>query len=76
MNMHVQEISIGSEKAVVIPKKAWRKIVLSIEDLEDIIAYDNAKKADDGVRVSLDDLKKELFHAPRPKATREKRNRT
>jgi hypothetical protein len=32
-----------------------------MEELEDIIAYDNAKHADDGVRISLANVKKELL---------------
>ena len=60
MDLHVQTICIGSEKAVVIPEKEWAKILISIEDFEDVVAYDKAKKADDGVRFSLAEVKKEL----------------
>ena len=60
MNMNVQTISIGSEKAVLVPAKAWKKIVSALEDLDDIIAYDRAKKNDDGTYYSLEEVKQRL----------------
>ena len=34
----------GRKKAVVLPYSAWKKIVNELEELEDIRAYDEAKR--------------------------------
>ena len=60
MQVQVQKINIGSESAVVVPATIWARIVSAMEDLEDIIAYDRAKKKDDGVRFSLEEVEKRL----------------
>jgi DNA polymerase III sliding clamp (beta) subunit (PCNA family) len=60
MNIQVQKINIGVESAVIVPVKAWEKIVSALEDLDDVIAYDRAKKKDDGIRISFEDVKKRI----------------
>ena len=60
MNIPTQEIEIGKEKAVVIPKKTWEKILAMLEDIDDVRAYDKAKDEDDGYRISAEDLKKRI----------------
>jgi len=60
MNIPTQEIEIGKEKAVVIPKKIWKKILAMLEDMDDVRAYDKAKDEDDGYRISAEDLKKRI----------------
>jgi PHD/YefM family antitoxin component YafN of YafNO toxin-antitoxin module len=56
MNVQVQKISVGAENAVIVPAKAWKKIMSALEELEDIVAYDRAKKKDDGIHISLEDV--------------------
>ena len=60
MNIQTQEIEIGKEKAVVISKKTWKKILAMLEDIDDVRAYDKAKDEDDGYRISAKDLKKRI----------------
>ena len=61
MNMQVQKIHIGSESAVIVPSTIWEKMMSAMEDLEDIIAYDRAKKNDDGIRFSFEDVEKRIM---------------
>ena len=61
MNIQAQEIEIGKEKAVVIPKKMWEKILAMLEDIDDVRAYDKAKEEDDGYRISAEDLKTRIM---------------
>jgi len=57
---NLQTISIGAEKAVLVPVKVWKKILSALEDLDDIIAYDRAKKNDDGTYYSLEEVRQRL----------------
>jgi len=41
-----------------LPIKKYNKLIEKLEDLEDVKLYDEAKKNDDGYRISLDDYKK------------------
>ena len=61
MSIKIQEIEVGQEKIVLVPKKTWKKILEKLEDIDDIRAYDEAMAKDDGYRISHEDLKKELF---------------
>ena len=61
MNIPTQEIEIGKEKAVVISKKIWTKILAMLEDIDDVRVYDKAKEEDDGYRISAKDLKKRIM---------------
>lgn len=45
----------GNRTAVVLPIKKYNKLIEKLEDLEDIRLYDEAKKEDDGNRVSIDE---------------------
>ncbi|MFN7099959.1 MAG: hypothetical protein ACK4M4_06265 [Flavobacterium sp.] len=45
----------GNRTAVVLPIKKYNKLIEKLEDLEDIRLYDEAKKEDDGYRVSIDE---------------------
>jgi len=40
---------------VVLPLKDYEAIVEELEDLHDVALYDDAKKNDDGKRISLED---------------------
>jgi len=60
MNMDVQQVSIGREKAFIVPEKVWEKIMSVIEDAEDVVAYDRAKARDDGRRISIEDVEKRV----------------
>ena len=48
----------GKKLAVVLPIKDYNKLIEELEDLEDVKAFDEAKKEDDGTRISLDDYVK------------------
>lgn len=48
----------GNRTAVLLPIKKYNKLIEKLEDLEDVKLYDEAKKNDDGYRISLDDYKK------------------
>lgn len=45
----------GNRTAVVLPIKKYNKLIEKLEDLEDIRLYDEAKREDDGYRVSIDE---------------------
>ena len=48
----------GNRTAVLLPIKKYNKLIEQLEDLEDVKLFDEAKKNDDGYRISLDDYKK------------------
>jgi len=48
----------GNKTAVLLPIKKYDKLLEQLEDLEDVRLYDEAKKNDDGYRISLEDYKK------------------
>lgn len=48
----------GKKLAVILPIKDYQKMVDDLEDLEDIRLYDEAKKEDDGKRITLTDYLK------------------
>ena len=45
----------GKKTAVLISIKEYEKLMRDLEELEDIRLYDEAKKNDDGVRISIDE---------------------
>jgi len=48
---HPEYVVDGNQKkkAVLLPIAEWEEIILAMEDLDDIQAYDNAKKISDEV---------------------------
>jgi len=48
----------GKKLAVVLPIKDYQELIEELEDLEDVKAFDEAKKEDDGSRISLEDYVK------------------
>ena len=48
----------GNRTAVVLPIKEYNKMIEKLEDLEDVRLYDEAKKDDDGYRISFEDYLK------------------
>uniref|UniRef100_UPI0025BE7D6E hypothetical protein n=2 Tax=Flavobacterium TaxID=237 RepID=UPI0025BE7D6E len=48
----------GKKTAVLISIKEYEKLMRDLEELEDIRLYDEAKKNDDGTRISFDDYVK------------------
>ncbi len=46
--------SLGQKMAVILPIKDYQKMLDSLEDLADVRLYDQAKKDDDGSRISFD----------------------
>jgi hypothetical protein len=45
----------GKKTAVVLPIKKYEKLLEQLEDLHDIKLFDEAKKDDDGFRISFKD---------------------
>lgn len=45
----------GNRTAVLLPIKEYNKLLEKLEDLEDVKLYDEAKRNDDGFRISIDD---------------------
>jgi hypothetical protein len=45
----------GNKTAVLLPIKKYNKMIEQLEDLHDIKLYDEAKRDDDGTRISLED---------------------
>lgn len=45
----------GNRTAVLLPIKKYNKLIEKLEDLEDVRLYDEAKREDDGYRISLED---------------------
>ena len=45
----------GKRISVILPIKEYEDILEKLEEMEDIRLYDEAKKEDDGERVSLDE---------------------
>jgi PHD/YefM family antitoxin component YafN of YafNO toxin-antitoxin module len=48
----------GKKVAVLLPIKDYKKILEELEELQDIRAYDAAKKNDDGSRILFSDYLK------------------
>ena len=62
-NMTIQEISIGRERAVVVPMSTWERIVEQLEELEDIKAFDKGR-GDKGSTVGHAELCRRLGRSP------------
>ena len=45
----------GNRTAVLLPIKQYNKLLEKLEDLEDVRLYDEAKREDDGYRISIDE---------------------
>ena len=45
----------GNRTAVLLPIKKYNKLIEKLEDLEDMRLYDEAKREDDGYRISLEE---------------------
>ncbi|MCL6461421.1 MAG: hypothetical protein I4O51_06065 [Flavobacterium micromati] len=48
----------GNRTAVVLSIKKYNKLIEELEDLEDVRLYDEAKREDDGYRISFEDYMK------------------
>jgi len=48
----------GNRTAVVLSIKKYNKLIEELEDLEDVRLYDEAKREDDGYRISFKDYMK------------------
>jgi hypothetical protein len=48
----------GKRTAVVMPIEKYNKLMEYLDDLEDVRLYDEAKRDDDGTRISLEDYEK------------------
>ena len=45
----------GNRTAVLLPIKKYNKLIEKLEDLEGVRLYDEAKREDDGCRISIDE---------------------
>ncbi len=45
---------LGKKQGVLLSLKEYNKILKDLEELDDIRAFDNAKKKDNGIRIPLD----------------------
>ncbi|TDE06498.1 hypothetical protein [Flavobacterium hiemivividum] len=45
----------GNRTAVVLPIEKYNRMIEELEDLEDVRLYDEAKRDDDGYRISIDE---------------------
>lgn len=48
----------GNRTAVLLPIEKYNKLIEKLEDLEDVRLYDEAKREDDGYRISFEDYMK------------------
>lgn len=48
----------GKKTAVLLPIEKYNKMIEQLEDLHDVKLYDEAKKNDDGFRISFEDYVK------------------
>ncbi len=46
----------GNKSLVVLPATEFDKLIEELEDIEDVRLYDEAKKEDDGERISIEDV--------------------
>ena len=56
MNIQYITDTSGNKKSIILPIEDYEKILQEIEDLEelnDVKLFDQAKKEDDGTRISL-----------------------
>jgi hypothetical protein len=59
MTLHPQYIKdTAGKKMVILPAKEFEKLLEELEDIEDVRLYDEAKKNDDGERISFSDYLK------------------
>jgi hypothetical protein len=45
----------GNKTGVLLSIKQYNKLIEKLEDLEDVRLYDEAKREDDGYRISMDE---------------------
>jgi hypothetical protein len=50
----------GNKTEVVLPISDYEAMLEALEDAEDVILYDKAKREDDGTRISLEEMKSYL----------------
>ncbi|MCF8232441.1 MAG: hypothetical protein K9J27_09655 [Bacteroidales bacterium] len=55
LNRQILKDNQGNEIGVFLPMDEYQKIIELLEEVEDIKLYDEAKKEDNGERISLDD---------------------
>lgn len=48
----------GNKTGVLLSMKQYNKLIEKLEDLEDVRLYDEAKRDDDGYRISIEDYMK------------------
>jgi hypothetical protein len=50
----------GKRAEVILPVEDFEALLEALEDAEDVMLYDEAKREDDGTRISFEEMKKRL----------------
>ena len=50
----------GRKAEVILPVEDFEALLEALEDAEDVMLYDEAKREDDGTRISIKEMKKRL----------------
>ena len=59
----IQEIRIGREEAVIVPRKTWERLMENLEEMEDVKLYDRVKARKEKT-IEYDQLCRELGRSP------------
>lgn len=61
MDLHPQYVTdkAGNKNAVLLPINEYNMLLEELDELDDIRLYDEAKKEDDGTRISFEDYIKQ-----------------
>ncbi len=63
---------LGKKQGVLLSLKEYNKILKDLKELDDIRAFDNAKKKDNGIHVPLDTYWKKRIAKSQIKKVKEK----
>lgn len=64
MKSGIQEIQIGKERAVIVPKDLWEQLIEQLEEIEDIKAYEASIAEPVEGFVELDEVCRNLGKSP------------
>ena len=68
MNIRFQTLDVGNgQELIVLQKKAWKRILEALEELGDIMAYDEAKANPHKEFFSMDEVVGKKTHKTRSK---------
>jgi DNA-binding XRE family transcriptional regulator len=60
----IEEITVGMQRAVIVPIETWKKLIERLEDLEDKRIYDEVVNDPDQDIIEHDELCRELGRSP------------